>query len=197
LLERLAAYTGSRQPAAITFDDIALPLTVAAARRDGFTDFIGMTAPERDMHFGGRAWRVQGAPVVRAILAGWSMNTYVAPTALNGQRYCDGGGTFYDPALFVACLDEHLTGLLNIHLDQPDGGTYRIPPRPNLVRLLFDTHNYYFPEERRRMRFLAELLYEHYRLRARYASLLACAAPEVAAAHPLPPDFRQEWELAN
>lgn len=197
LLERLAAYTGSRQPAALTFDDVALPLTVAASRRDGFTDFIGMTVPERRMRFGGQAWRVQGAPVVRAILAGWSMNTYVAPTALNGQRYCDGGGTFYDPAVLIACLDEHLTNLLNIHLDQPEGGTYRIPPRPNLVRLLFDTHNYNFPEERRRMRVLTELLYEHYRLRARYASLLARAAPGVAAAHPLPPDFRQEWGLLD
>jgi predicted acylesterase/phospholipase RssA len=195
LLGRLAAYTGSKHPAAITFDDIALPLTVAAARRDGFTDFLGMTTPERRMRFAGREQRVIGAPVVRAIVAGWSMNTYVVPAVLGDQAYADGGGSFYDPALFVACLDGELTNLLNIHLDEPEGHSYGLPPRPNLLRIIFDTHNYTFPEERRRMRRLTHLLFDHYRLRAAYTSLLAVAP--VDAGPPLPPDFRRAWKAEN
>ncbi len=190
LRERLRAYTGSAHPEAITFDDIALPLTVAAARRDGFSEFFGMTGPGRRMRFGGRTWAVRQAPVVQAMIAGWSMNTYIAPAVLDGQAYQDGGGTFYDPGLFVACMDGELTNLLNIHLDEPEGHSYRLPPRPHLVRIVFDTHNYVFPEERRRMRALVDLLYAHYRLRARYEAL-AREAP--GQAEPLPPDFRQGW----
>jgi hypothetical protein len=132
--------------------------------------------------------------VVRAILAGWSMNTYIVPTVLGDQTYQDGGGTFYDPGLFAACLDSELTNLLNIHLDEPEGHSYDLPPRPNVVRIVFEIHNYVFPEERRRMRSLVDLLYEHYRLRARYAALLHDAPEGLAAAHPLPPDFRQTWD---
>jgi hypothetical protein len=186
LLERLAAYTGSSSPSAITFDDIALPLTVAAARRDGFTEFFGMTSPERRMRFAGREHRVISAPIVRAMIAGWSMNTYVAPTVIGDQAYADGGGSFYDPGLFVACLDRELINLLDIHLDEPEGHSYGLPPRPNLVRIVFDTHNLTFPEERHRMRLLTRLLFDHYRLRA------ACAA-----FGPVPPDFRQQWEVDN
>jgi len=186
LLDRLGAYTGVVRPQELTFDDIGLPLTVAAARGDGFTEFVGMTRPERRMRLAGRLTRVIAAPVVKAILAGWSMNTYIQPTVLGEEAYRDGGGTFYDPALFVACLDAELTDLLNIHLDEPEGHSYRLPPRPHLVRLLLDTHNYSFPEERRRMRRLTDLLYEHYRLRRRAA---------VSSGTPIPPDFRQEWDL--
>ncbi len=42
-----------------------------------------------------------------------------------------------------------------------------------------------FPEIRRRMRALSDLLYAHYRLRARHAALGGS----------LPPDFRQTWEV--
>ena len=66
--------------------------------------------------------------MVKAILAGWSMNTYIVPTELNGQQYTDGGGTFYDQGLMVACLDQELTNLLNIHLDEPEGHSYNLPP---------------------------------------------------------------------
>jgi len=206
LLDRLAAYTGSSQPERLTFDDIDLPMTVAVAREDGFTDFLGMTARKtafarqtaalgRRMRFGGREWVVRGAPVVRALIAGWSMNTYVMPTVLGDQTYRDGGGSFYDPALFVACLDPSLTNLLNIHLDEPEGHSYHLPARPNLLRIVFDTHNYTFPEERRRMRLLIDLLYKHYRLRACYHTLLGQVPQDVAAAHPMPPDFRQSWDV--
>jgi hypothetical protein len=97
----------------------------------------------------------------------------------------DGGGTFYDPGLLVACLDPQLTNLLNIHLDEPDGHSYNLPPRMNLVSILFDTHNLTFPEERRRMRALTNLLYEHFRLRAQAQ----------AAGVALPPDFRSRWTI--
>jgi hypothetical protein len=125
------------------------------------------------------------------------MNTYVEPTALGDQEYVDGGGTFYDPALLVACLDPELTDLLNIHVDDPEGHSYSLPPRPNLVRVVFDTHNYIFPEERRRMRALTNLLYEHYQLRGSHASLLARVSPALRARYPLEPDFRREWRVDN
>jgi len=195
LLGRLAAYTGASRPERLTFDDIDLPLVVAVARDDGYSDFLGMTAPRRRMRFGGHTWSVRSAPVVRALIAGWSMNTYIMPTVLGDQSYRDGGGAFYDPALFVACLDASLTNLLNIHLDEPEGHSYHLPARPSLLRIVFDTHNYTFPEERRRMRLLTDLLYEHYRLRAAYAALLDRAPRDIAAAHPLPPDFRQRWDI--
>jgi hypothetical protein len=185
-LDRLRAYTGSPHPEALTFDDLELPMTVAAARGDGFTDFLGPSRPERHMLFGGREWSPVNTPIVDALIAGWSMNTYVQPAELNGQQYRDGGGTFYDPALFVACMDDRLVNLLNIHLDEPEGHSYNLPPRPNLLRLLFDTHNYVFPEERRRMRLLTDLLFEHERIRRHHQ----------AAYGEAPPDFRQAWELS-
>lgn len=196
LLDRLAAYTGSRHPQQITFDDIALPMTVTAARRDGFTEFMGMTQPDRKFKFAGRAWQVLAAPVVKAMLAGWSMNTYIRPTRLGDQTYTDGGGTFYDPGLFVALFDPQLTNLLNIHLDEPEGHSYHLPPRPNLVRIIFDTHNYAFPEERRRMRLLTDLLYEHFRLIGRYNQRLAQLPETPNHLKPQPrPDFRREWNI--
>jgi hypothetical protein len=194
LRDRLAAYTGSKYPEQIEFDDIGLPMTVAAARLDGFTDFMGMVSVDRKWHIGGSEWYVQKSPIIRAILAGWSMNTYNSPTQLNGQSYTDGGGTFYDPALFVACMDPGLTTLLNIHLDEPDGHSYNLPPKPNLLRILFDTHNYYFPEERRRMRTLTDLLYEHFQLRIRYDSLRFRLPAEKLRKYPALEDFRRTWE---
>jgi len=186
-LDRLRAYTGAEHPEDLTFDDLGLPLTVAAARGDGFTDFLGPSEPRRKMLFGGRTWAPVNTPIVRALIAGWSMNTYIHPTALNGQEYRDGGGTFYDPALLVICMDEDLVNLLNIHLDEPEGHSYNLPERPNLLRILFDTHNYVFPEERRRMRLLTDLLFEHFRLREAFAQ---------ATGERLP-DFRQEWALSR
>ncbi len=182
-LDRLRAYTGASHPSDLTFDDLDLPLTVAAARGDGFTDFLGPNQPARRMTFGGRTWSPVNTPVVAALIAGWSMNTYIQPADLIGQQYRDGGGTFYDPALFVACMDETLVNLLNIHLDEPEGHSYNLPERPNLLRLLFDTHNYIFPEERRRMRLLTDLLFEHERLRRTSASVSGEYLP----------DFRQDW----
>jgi hypothetical protein len=187
LLERLAAYTGSKHPGEITFDDIALPLTVSASRTDGFPDYFGMTQPARSFEWEGRKWEVISAPVVRSILAGWSMNTYILPTEINGQQYTDGGGTFYDQGLMVACFDQELTNLLNIHLDEPEGNSYNLPPHMNLIKIVFETHNLCFPEERRRMRKIMNLLYEHFVLRK---------TAEISGIE-LPPDFRKNWIIEN
>lgn len=115
---------------------------------------------------------------------------------MNGQQYRDGGGTFYDIGLFVACLDAELTNLINIHLDEPEGHSYNLPARPDLLRILFDTHNYYFPEERRRMYYLTNLLYDHFQLRAAYSAYAASLGSSPSAI-PLPPDFRQNWQVAS
>lgn len=186
-LERLAAYTGSAHPEQITFDDIALPFTVTSARTDGYTEFFGMTQPARAFNWAGRKWEVIPAPVVKALLAGWSMNTYAVPTVIDGRQYLDGGGSFYDPGMLVSCLDPELGNLLNIHLDEPDGHSYNLPPHMNLFNILFDTHNLTFPEERRRMRLLTDLLFEHYRLRAR---------ARAAGVDP-GPDFHSDWAVEH
>ncbi|MCX5992919.1 MAG: hypothetical protein NT177_01735, partial [Chloroflexi bacterium] len=165
LAARLKEYTGIAGPEKLTFDDLHLPLTVTAARTDGFTDFLGMTEPDRHFEFGGRTWKVLEAPIIKAVVAGWSMNTYIEPTELNGQRYRDGGGTFYDPSMLVACLDSELTNLIAIHLNHPEGGTFNLPHRPDIAKIILDTHNYTFPEEHRRMRMLSTLFYDHFRLR--------------------------------
>lgn len=197
LLARLADYTGSRHPEAITFDDIGLPLTISVSRPDGFIDLLGMTGPDRRLRFGGRELTVRPAPVVQGVIAGWSMNTYIEATRLGDQVYVDGGGSFYDPALFPACMDPELIDLLSIHLADPEGHSYNLPRHPNLVGMVIDTHNYMFPEQRRRMRALSDLLYEHYRLRARYAALLETNPAQAADVPPLPPDFRREWDVDN
>lgn len=183
LTERLMAYTGIEDTEQVTFDDICLPMTVTAARSDGFTEFMGMASADRKFEFGGREWKVVGAPVLKALIAGWTMNTYIEPAHLNGEVYRDGGGTFYDPSLLVACLDPELTDLIVIHLNHPEGNSFNLPDRPGLVRLILDLHNYNFPEEHRRMRVLSTLLYDHYRLR-KYAEENGIAVE---------PDFRRQW----
>ena len=197
LEERLKAYTGCSDPQSLTFDDISLPLTVCVAREDGFTDFLGMTKPERSMLLNGREIKVLSAPVIRSIIAGWSMNTYVEPTRIGDQLYTDAGGTFYDIGIFPVCLDPELRSLINIHLDEPEGHSYNLPPKPDLLRILFDTHNYTFPEERRRMYYLTNLLYRHYQLRLAVEE----HAPDLVQGEPisdlLQDDFRKDWNLIN
>ncbi|MFA5064454.1 MAG: hypothetical protein WC566_03210 [Dehalococcoidia bacterium] len=187
LSQRLKDYTGAPNPDKLTFDDINLPLTITAARADGFTDFLGMTGPDRSFEFGGRTWKVLEAPIIRAIAAGWSMNTYIEPADLNGQMYRDGGGTFYDPSMLVACLDPELVNLITVHLDHPESHSENLPEYPDISRIMLDTHNYTFPEQQRRMRMLSTLFYDHFRLRL-YAQENAI---------PVEPDFRRQWKLQD
>lgn len=184
LKERLAAYTGLSNTGELTFDDISLPMTVTAARSDGFTEFMGMTTEDRRFEFGGKTWKIRSAPITKAVIAGWTMNTYIEPARLNGEEYRDGGGTFYDPSMLVACLDPQLTNLVAIHLDYPEKRTYNLPDVPTTARIILDQHNYTFPEAQRRMRMLTNLFYDHFRLRE-YASKLGIQVGT---------DFRRNWE---
>jgi len=162
LNERLSEYTGNSDPETLTFDDLQLPLTVTTADpKDGFCYFLGMSQPERRFEMGGHTFEVWNASIIQSIIAGWSMNTYIEPQIVLGHEFQDGGGPFYDIGYIAARLDQQLTNLINIHLDEPDGHSYNIPPRPDIIRLMLDTHNYSFPEERRRMYLLSNLYYEN------------------------------------
>jgi hypothetical protein len=160
----LAKYTGNQDQEKLTFDDIHLPLVVMAARRDGFPEFMGSVEPVRKMDFQGKKIQVVTAPIITALLAGASMNSYVEPTLLNGEVYRDGGGTFYDPGYFVARLDSKPVNLIDIHLNEPEDHFYKLPERPNIFRMILDQHNVTFPEEIRRMVCLTDLYYENLRL---------------------------------
>ena len=187
LAARLKEYTGLPEPEKLTFDEIKLPLTVTAARGDGFTDFLGMTGPDRHYEFGGYTWKVLEAPVISAIVAGWTMNTYIEATELNGQKYRDGGGTFYDPSVLVACLDPKLVNLITVHLDHPESHSENLPELPDIARIILDTHNYTVPEAQRRQRVISGLLYDHFRLRL-YAEENGV---------PVEPDFRRQWKMQD
>ena len=87
------------------------------------------------------------------------------------------------PACWWPAWMPKLTNLLNIHLDEPEGHSYNLPPRMNLVRILFDTHNLTFPEERRRMRAITNLLYEHFRLRDASGGCGRCSCRPISVRH--------------
>jgi hypothetical protein len=164
LKECLVKYAGCQDPEKLTFDDIHLPLVVMAARRDGFPEFMGPVESDRRMTFQGKTIRVIPAPIITALLAGASMNSYVEPTVLNGEIYRDGGGSFYDPGYFAVRLDAKPVNLINIHLNEPENHFYDLPEKPNIFRIILDQHNVTFPEEIRRMVKLTDLYYENLRL---------------------------------
>jgi len=164
LTECLVKYTGIGDPEKLSFDDIHLPLVVIAARRDGFPEFMGSVEPDRKMEFQGKNIQVIAVPIITALLAGASMNSYVEPIVWNGEVYRDGGGSFYDPGYFVAKLDSKPINLINIHLNEPENHFYDIPEKPNILQLILDQHNVTFPEEIRRMVCLTNLYYHNKRL---------------------------------
>lgn len=187
LADRLKEYTGRPEPRKLTFDELKLPFTVTSARVDGFTEFFGMTEPDRKFEFGGYTWKVLEAPVIDAMVAGWSMNSYVEPATLNGRIYRDGGGTFYDPSYLVACLDPELVNLVTVHVDHQEDHSQHLPPCPDIARIILDTHNYTFPEQQRRQRAMSGLLYSHFRLRS-YAQQNGIEVEN---------DFRREWAIKD
>jgi hypothetical protein len=86
---------------------------------------------------------------------------YITPPVIQGETYYDGGAAFYDIGYFAAALDPAPVSLLNMHFCEPPSKSYGFDERPTLVRIAFDTHNFTFPEERRRMRRLVDLFYAH------------------------------------
>ena len=94
-------------------------------------------------------------------------------------------------------LDPELRSLINIHLDEPEGHGYNLPPKPDLLRILFDTHNYTFPEERRRMYYLTNLLFRHYQLRLAVQEHNLKLAQNEPISDLLQDDFRKDWNLIN
>jgi predicted acylesterase/phospholipase RssA len=184
LAERLKEYTVLPDVEKLTFDELQLPMTVTAARDDGFTEFFGMAGPDRRFEFGGHLWKVLEAPVIDAMVAGWSMNTYVEPVTLYGRIYRDAGGTFYDPSYLVACLDPELVNLITVHVDHQQDHSQHLPPYPDIARIILDQHNYTFPEQQRRQRTISGLLYDHFRLR-QFAQENGISVE---------PDFRRTWK---
>ena len=164
LTDCLVKYTGIGDPEKLTFDDIQLPLVVLAAKRDGFPEFMGSVKPVRKMEFQGKRIQMVAVPIITALLAGASMNSYVEPTVWNGEVYRDGGGSFYDPGYFVAKLDSRPVNLINIHLNEPENHFYDLPEKPNFFRIILDQHSVTFPEEIRRMVCLTNLYYHNKRL---------------------------------
>ncbi len=120
------------------------------------------------------------------------MNTYIRPTELV-IRPTRMEGTFYDPALLVACMDPELTNLLNVHLDEPDGIPITCRPRPAWCELSF------IPTTMSSQKNAAHACVNQSTLRAYRRVVNTClvtALPGESAATKVPqPDFRREWDL--
>jgi predicted acylesterase/phospholipase RssA len=165
-------WTGRTDGAAVTFEDVKIPLYVTGARgSDGYADFFGMPG-DLEMRFAGRTIRPLNCPIVDAIVGGMAQPFYITPPVIHGEAYFDGGAAFYDVGLFAAAMEPETISLLNMHFAEPPNHSYGFDERPNLVRIIFDTHNFTFPEERRRMRKITDLFYEHEALRRRVAHLV-------------------------
>jgi predicted acylesterase/phospholipase RssA len=161
LARYLEAWTGLPHGESITFQDIRLPFRAAGARgSDGYLDIFGM--PDGlEMRFAGRTIRPINCAIVDAVVGGMAQPFYITPPVIQGETYYDGGAAFYDIGYFAAALDPAPISLLNMHFCEPPSKSYGFDERPTLGRIAFDTHNFTFPEERRRMRRLVDLFYEH------------------------------------
>ncbi len=167
LARYLERWTGRPRGETITFSDIQLPFCAAGARgSDGRLDIFGL--PDGlEMEFDGRAMRPIDCPIVDAIVGGMAQPFYITPPVIGGETYYDGGAAYYDIGLFAAAMDSAPISLLNLHFGEPSGYSYGFDERPTLVRIVFDTHNFTFPEERRRMRRLVDLWYANKAVAAR------------------------------
>jgi hypothetical protein len=163
--EQLCGYierwTGRPDADQVTFEDIRIPFYVTGARgSDGYADFLGMP-DDLEMRFAGRTIRPLNCAVVDAVIGGMAQPFYVTPPVIHGEIYFDGGGAFYDVGLFAAAMEPRAVSLLSMHFAEPPNHSYGFDERPNLVRIVFDTHNFTFPEERRRMRKIVDLFYDY------------------------------------
>ena len=188
LLERLAAYTGSKHPGQITFDDIALPLTVTAARTDGYTEFFGMTKPARGFEWSGRAWRDRprpgGArPARRLEHEHLYHSDRPERPAVHGRRrdILRSGAARGLPRPGADQSAEHSPGRTRRALLQPSA-----PHEPGAHPLRYSTISR-SPRSGGGCARLTNLLYEHFRLRAQAR----------AAGVTLPPDFRSHWTIEH
>jgi hypothetical protein len=121
---------------------------------------------------------------------------YITPPVIRGETYFDGGAAFYDIDLFAAGMEPEPISLLSLHFAEPPNHSYGFDERLHLLRIVFDTHNFTLPEERRRMRTLINLWYDYGALRRRAAHLMDalreaghCA---ILAHHDLP-DLKERW----
>ncbi len=177
LREQLCRYieqwTGRANGAEVTFEDIRLPFYAAGARgSDGYMDFFGM--PDNlEMRFAGRTVRPINCAIVDAIIGGMAQPFYITPPVIHGETYFDGGSAFYDVDLFAAAMEPEPVSLLSMHFAEPPDHSYGFDERLTLLRIVFDTHNFTLPEDRRRMRAAANLFYEIVALQRRVARLLA------------------------
>ncbi len=161
----LERWTGCKDGHSLTFEDIQLPFYAVGARgSDGYLDVFGVSG-DLEMQFAGRTMRPINCPIVDAMVGGMAQPFYITPPVIEGETYFDGGAAFYDIELFAAAMEPELLSMLSIHVVGPPDYSFGFDERPTLLRVIFDTHNFTFPEERRRMTAIINLLYEHEKLR--------------------------------
>lgn len=200
LREQLCRYierwTGRTDGAEVTFEDIQLPFYACGARgSDGYMDFFGMP-DDLEMRFAGRTVRPINCRIVDAIVGGMAQPFYITPPVIHGETYFDGGAAFYDISLFAAGLEPEPISQLDMHFAEPPNHSYGFDERVNLVRVLFDTHNFTLPEDRRRMRATVSLFYDYVALRRRVAHLagaLGQAGRQAILARHTLPDLTENW----
>ena len=205
LCRYIELWTGRTDGATVTFEDIRIPFYVTVARgSDGYADFLGMP-DDLEMQFAGRAIRPLNCSIVDAIIGGMAQPFYITPPVIHGETYFDGGAAFYDIGLFAAAMEPETISLLNMHFAEPLNHSYGFDERLNLVRIIFDTHNFTFPEERRRMRKITDLFYDYEVLRRRAAHLAHgleqagynnILADSGLVASDLEENWRRAWEPA-
>ncbi len=202
LARHIEQWTGRANGAQVTFEDIQVPFYAAGARgSDGYLDFFGM-ADDLEMRYAGRTIRPINCPIVDAIVGGMAQPFYITPPIIHGETYFDGGGAFYDIGLFAAAMEPEPISLLNMHFAEPPNHSYGFDERPTLLRIVFDTHNFTFPEERRRMRKMVNLFYDYEALRRRVAQLAdALEKADCDLTDLNLPDLKgnwlRAWELSN
>lgn len=194
LLGYIEKWTGRPDPDRVTFESISLPLWVAMTRMDGYLDLAGMNQPAMGFRFAGRLMRPVNCPVIDAVIAGIAQPFYVTPPVIDGMTYFDGGSSYYDIDIFAAGLSTPLPELISIHVGEPIPYTFGFPPRMTLPQLVFDQHNLTFPEGRRRMSALVDLLYAHEADRRRLDAVIdALKAAGLDVPGDLPGSAHEGW----
>jgi len=197
----LVEWTGQADVDDATFSALSLPLYVVTARAvDGYPEFFGDPG-QLEMRYAGRTVRPVDAPVLDALMAGLAQPFYVSPQTIHGAVYLDGGAASYNVELFAAAMEPELPDLVSVHVADPEDFSYGLAEHPRALDVAFDIHNLTFPEQRRRMTALAELLYAHEAQRRELHAVVARAQArgETLAdleTEQLEPGWWRSWELA-